>query len=331
VRVIHHERKSGPDHFSIERLFAEVRRHMPSPWEVEVGVCPRPSRGVSPRIVNILQARRLKGDVHHIVGDVHYLAFGLPRRRTVLTIHDCAALGRLGGVRRAVLKYFWFTGPVRRVAITTTISESTRQELRRWIGRLADGIEVVPDCVCDVFRPSPKEFNAAAPVALQVGTKWNKNLERVVRALRGSPCRLEIIGALSAGQRKLLAECGVAHVELGRVGDDELLAAYRRCDFLIFPSLYEGFGLPILEAQATGRPVITSGQGATKEAAGEGALFVDPCSEDSIRSAVVRLREHPELRARLLGAGFANVERFRAAAIARRYAEIYGRVDGLRA
>jgi glycosyltransferase involved in cell wall biosynthesis len=92
---------------------------------------------------------------------------------------------------------------------------------------------------------------------------------------------------------------------------------------VVFASLYEGFGLPILEAQATGRPVITSNFGAMKEAAGEGALFVDPYSVESIRSAILRIKNEPQLREELVRKGRENVARFRPEAIARQYAEIY--------
>ena len=77
---------------------------------------------------------------------------------------------------------------------------------------------------------------------------------------------------------------------LGRLTDGELVEAYRRCDMVVFASLYEGFGLPILEAQAMGRPVITSNFRAMREAAGDGALLVDPYSVEAIRDAVLRIK-----------------------------------------
>ena len=306
---------------------------------------------------NVLHAARQKADLHHIVGDSHYLAFGLPREKTVLTIHDCAALDRLTGWKRAILKYFWFTGPMRRAAVVTTISQATKDELRKWVGPLADKVVVVPDCVGEEFTYDPKPFNEECPVVLQVGTKWNKNVERVVEALKGTGCRLEIVGTISSdglrdhgttgrrdqelkGRRdegttgqvdirpaslelETSIAAGLAVRELGRLTDAELVEAYRRCDMVVFASLYEGFGLPVLEAQATGRPVITSSISAMPEAAGDGALLVDPYSVESIREAVLRIKNEPALREDLVRKGLENVERFRPAVIARRYAEVY--------
>jgi glycosyltransferase involved in cell wall biosynthesis len=92
---------------------------------------------------------------------------------------------------------------------------------------------------------------------------------------------------------------------------------------VVFASLYEGFGLPILEAQAMGRPVITSNFGAMREAAGDGALLVDPYSVEAIREAVLRIKREPALREDLIAKGRENAERFRAEAVAARYAELY--------
>jgi glycosyltransferase involved in cell wall biosynthesis len=96
---------------------------------------------------------------------------------------------------------------------------------------------------------------------------------------------------------------------------------------VVFASLYEGFGLPILEAQAIGRPVITSNFGAMREAAGDGALLVDPYSVDEIRAAILRIKNEPALREELVCKGRENAERFRAPVVAARYAELYRQID----
>ena len=372
LKILHHERKRLESHFSIERLFAEIRRHMPADCEVTSCPAPHASKGVVRRVLNVRHASRQSADVHHIVGDSHYLAFGLPPEKTVLTIHDCGALNRLTGWKRALLKYFWFTGPMRRAAVVTTISQASKDEFRKWVGALADKVVVVPDCVFGEFTYDPKPFNEECPVVLQVGTKWNKNVERVLEAVRNTGCRLEVVGELSEKQKashgltrikgrispggcaertghecsspetpgsrgaspnqddlrltnlKLKTTAGLPVVrELGRLTDEELVAAYRRCDMVVFASLYEGFGMPILEAQAMGRPVITSNVGAMKEAAGDGALLVDPYSVEEIRAAILRIKREPTLREDLIAKGLRNAEKFRGAAIAERYAGLY--------
>lgn len=325
-RVIHHQRLPYKGQVSIERLFEDIRAHLPERWQACSQISPLPSKGMFPRIKNLRHAGRQVGNLHHIVGDVHYLAFGLPREKIVLTIHDCAALYRLNCVKREILRYFWFTGPMKRAAMVTTISETTKQELRQWVGDLADKVVVIPNCVCAEFTPDAKPFNDQAPICLQVGTSWNKNVQRVAQALVGTPCRLEIVGEISEMQRVALEVTRVPFRELGRISDQDLLRAYRRCDFLIFASLYEGFGLPILEAQATGRPVITSCRSAMPEAAGDGALFVNPESIESIHAAVLQLLADSDGREQLIARGYENVSNYRPEVIAAKYAEVYEKV-----
>ncbi len=329
MKVVYHQRKRLASHFSIERLFSDVRCYLGSEFDVAICSAPQESRGIVPRIRNILHATKQEADVHHIVGDSHYLAFGLPREKTILTIHDCGALNRLSGWKRAVLKYFWFTGPMKRAVVVTAISEATKAELRHWVGSLANKVKVIPNCVGAEFDYVPKVFNEAAPVALQIGVKKNKNLDRVVAALRGTECGLEVVG----GETKGLRDQGTKRLKdeeairgLGRLEGGELVEAYRRCDFVIFASLYEGFGLPILEAQATGRPVITSRISPMTEVAGEGALFVDPFSVESIRAAVLRIIHEPTLRENLVRKGLENIKRFRPVAVAEMYAALYRRL-----
>ena len=321
--LVHFQRLAGPTHVSIERLFDEVRRHLPGEWHARVALCPNLSTGILPRLANMRAARAQAGKVNHVLGDVHYLAMSLPRRGLVLTIHDCATLSRLRGISLEVFRQLWFVRPMERAQVVTTISETMRKELHDWVGDLADEVRVIPNCVRAEFVPMPKPFNATAPVVLQVGTGWNKNVKRVAAALVGTGCRLDIIGDLSEIQRREIQRTGIAFRELGRVSDSQVLEAYRRCDLVVFASLYEGFGLPILEAQATGRPVVTSNFGAMAEAAGEGALCVDPLDVNALHQAVVGLCGNADLRGRLVEAGYQNLKNHGAEAVAAAYGSIY--------
>ena len=327
--VIHHQRLPDHGHVSIERLFEGIRREFSDEWQACPNVSPFPSQGLLPRWRNLRAASGEAADLHHIVGDIHYLALGLPRERLVLTIHDCAALERLKGWRRELLRQLWFVQPMKRAAIVTTISETTKEELRRWVGSLADKVVVIPNCVRAEFVTAPKAFDEKCPVILQVGTGWNKNLIGVTRALIGIPCKLEIVGSIDNFQRAALKASHVDYCELGRVSDEELLEAYRRCDLVVFASHYEGFGLPILEAQAIGRPVVTSNHSSMPEAAGKGALLVDPADPQAIQTAVKSIITDAALRERLVRDGFENVSHYRPEVVARRYEEIYQRcLDG---
>jgi glycosyltransferase involved in cell wall biosynthesis len=328
IKVVHFQRRPAAGQVSIERVFDQVRQALPGHVDCAVQVSPQYSRGVVERLDNLRHAAGHIGPINHITGDVHYLAAGLEGRRTVLTVHDCASLRRLRGIRRAVLRWLWYKWPMQRVAVVTAVSESVRRELVREVGCDEAKIRVIHNCVRNEFKPVWKRFNEAYPVLLQVGTGGTKNVERMVAALTGLRCRLKIIGRLSAGQARVLGEAGAHYTNLPQASDQELVEAYQQCDLVVFVSSYEGFGLPIIEANATGRPVVTSRVWSMPEVAGGAACLVDPLDAEAIRAGVARVLNDKAYRERLVEAGLENVKRFSAKRIAEGYARVYEELGG---
>lgn len=325
LRVVHLMRKPQPGFHSFERLFGDIRQALPADIEVRVVYSWFHSRGFIRRALNCLQAFFIRGDVVHITGDIHYLAPALVGRRVVLTIHDLAPLHQKDGWARKVFKYLWYDLPVRGADVTTTISGAIKKELIEALAPQAARITVVPNCISEEFTHVPKPW-PETPVVLMVGTKANKNLERMFEALVGLKVEVRIIGQLSEEQRKAFQQSSVVFTELGRLTDAEVLQAYRDCDLLAFVSTYEGFGLPILEAQATGRPVLTSDIPALSEVAGEGAVLVDPVDVESIRQGFEKLLSDQAYREALVEKGRDNVKRYQPDAIAQQYAKDYRRL-----
>lgn len=316
-------RKPGHGFYSIERVFEDVRQDLPQSLGARVHVSRFESRGFFRRLYNMLEAALRSGQLNHVTGDVHYLTILLPKRRTVLTIHDCGTLNRLTGWRRRVLLYFWYRLPVRRAGIVTVISDFTKKELLKWVACSPAKIAVVPNPVSKAFAPTPKKFNADCPVVLQVGITPNKNIARAAQALRGISCRLRIVGLLREDDRQALEKAGVAYSCTDGLGLSGMAREYAECDFLLFASTYEGFGLPIVEAQSVGRPVVTSNVGPMPEVAGGAACLVDPFSVESIRDGVLRVIGDADYRDKLVRDGFENAKRFHPQAIAAKYAQIY--------
>jgi len=236
---------------------------------------------------------------------------------------DLVSVHRHDGWRRAFLLFFWYRLPVRRAAVVSVISEATKADLLRHIRIDARRVRVVSCCVSHAFTPSAKRFDAEKPIVLVVGTGPNKNVERIAQALQGISCHLRVIGNLNRRQLSALGECGVEYSFVRGITDAEIVNEYRQCDMVIFPSTYEGFGLPIVEAQATGRPVITSTACSMPEVAGGAACLVDPWDVASIREGVLKVIADPVYREELVRRGLENVERFRPQKIARAYADIY--------
>src|SRR5690606_543260 len=133
----------------------------------------------------------------------------LDRARTVLTIHDCESLARHRGLKRCLIYWLWYKLPARRVQTVVAISEETRRQLIDLAGIRPEKIIVIPDAVSEQFKPYPKPFPERQPTVLHIGTKPNKNLDRVVAALERIDCKLVVIGGLSNTQRSLLDASGV--------------------------------------------------------------------------------------------------------------------------
>jgi glycosyltransferase involved in cell wall biosynthesis len=280
------------------------------------------SSGVLPRLKAVLEARRLQGRVTHVVGDIHYVTLLMRRRSTVLTVHDVEFLDRAGLLKRLLYTWLWLRLPIARSAVVTVPSQGSRQALVTTLGH-DPGVRVVPNPLRPGFVPVLPRQRPARPQVLLMGTWPNKNLPRSAEALRGLPVQVVLIGPVDDRQRTLLDDAVPGWTHHSGPDDSEVVRLLVECDLLLFPSLHEGFGLPIVEAQATGRPVVTSDRVPMSEVAGGAAVLVDPEDIASIRAGVLRVLEDPVAADDLVRRGLANVERFSPGAVAAQYAAIY--------
>lgn len=330
MTVVYFNRKRElSNHYSLEEYFSVVRGLLPPTVESRVATSTHGSRGVWRRLYNAAEAVPRQGDVNHITGDAQYLTLVLSRRRTILTIADCGFEQRPPGLRRALVRLLWYTLPVRRATAITVISEFTRDRLLATVRCDAAKVRVIPVCISPAFTASPKTEWPARPTVLQIGTAPNKNLDRLASALSGLNCRLRVIGDLSDAQRRTLAANSVEYSTASHLSLDQMVDEYRRTDIVTLASTYEGFGMPIVEANASGRPVLTSQVASMPEVAGDAALLVDPLSVASIRAGLTRLLTDAALRATLVERGFVNARRFDRQLIAQAFATLYEEVGGV--
>ena len=324
IRLHYFIRKPSRETFSIERLFDAIISAIPEQrFVIRRLICPFHSTGIFRRILLIAWAAIRQGDINHVTGDVDFLCLLMRRRRTVITIHDINSLHRLRGLRRRVYELFWLRLPLFRAGQVTTASEASRAEIQPFAARAARPIKVIPDCMTMRLEIQPKSFKCHLPRILHVGTKPNKNLERVIAALRGVPCELVVVGKVTHEQTHLLDRSGIHYENHVDLSDTALLDQYRAADLVVFVSTYEGFGLPILEAQAIGRPVVTSDHEPMRSVAGTGAKLVDPTDVDEIRRGIEDVIRNAALRETLIEAGRRNVDRYSPAAVALQYASLY--------
>jgi glycosyltransferase involved in cell wall biosynthesis len=216
-------------------------------------------------------------DVLHCTTMRGPLRTGLP---VVVTVHDCALLRH----PEAFPPWHRHTGRValrhgaRNADAVVAVSAFTRDELVELLEVPAERIHIVPNGVEPIFTPDGPA--AAGDYVLAVGTlEPRKNLARAVEATQLAEVELRVVGAAGWGGVEVPGWAG-------RVSDDELAALYRGARCLVFPSLYEGFGLPVLEAMACGTPVVTTRGGATEEVAGGAAVLVDALDATAIAAGI---------------------------------------------
>lgn len=308
---------------SIENVFETLLPYL----DCTKFILENPSKGVINRIKNWISIRSLRSAVIHVTGFDHYLLLLVSRnKKMILTIHDIEALKRMKGVKRYIFKKLWFDFPIRNAAAVTTISQFTKDEL----------LELYPykTPIFVISNPTMfkiKESNRVAVNEIQkvllIGTKSNKNLKRIFKALDSLKCEIHLVGELQPKQVQEYEIQNLNIVNHKNINKKSLENLYERSTLLCFVSTYEGFGLPIIEAQSLGCPVVTSNCSSMPEVAGKGALFVDPFSELSIKDGVAKVLNDGKLRKELIQKGFENAKRFQPEIIAEKYISLYKRVQ----
>ena len=252
---------------------------------------------------------------------------------SVVTVHDLAfdefpetyPAGAPAMARRQV------EAACRRATRIAVPSEATRRALAERYHFPAERIHVIYEGTRECFQPGPAvelpgllaESGIRSPFLLTVGRlDARKNVHRVIDAYRallrdGVECGgLVVVGPDDSGtslvQERLSAGSvpGERILLTGYVADGELLALYRGAAALVYPSLSEGFGLPVLEAMATGTPVITSNRSSLPEVAGDACRLVDPHDDSALANALREILTDPSERARLSAAGPARAAQF---------------------
>ena len=323
IKVTQYLRKPSKQSHSIERLYEDIRSRLPE--DIQVYTCQSRfiSQGLFNRTYDMFRARRYQGDVNHVTGDIHFTTYLLNKKRTILTIHDFVTLGRLHGLKRWLFWFLWYWLPEKRCAVITVVSEATRNQVFRHLKCDKSKVRVIYNNVSEEFQPSPKIFDKKNPRILQVGTNPNKNIPFVAKALSGLPCTFVIIGNLTNEQLEVVHHYHISYENYVNISRKDLLEQYKKCDMLVFASTYEGFGLPIIEANAVGRPVVTSNCWSMPEVGGDSACYVDPYDISSIRRGISKVINDDTYRNMLIRNGFENIKRFQIENIAEQYAKLY--------
>lgn len=331
MTVVHFVRKKRPHaNFSIEGLYKSIREELKDKVNIEVVYCPFYSNGFFRRLLNCIYTALKQKDVNHVTGDVNYLNLFFKKDKNIITILDCGLLNRTSGFKHWLAKKIWYEIPVKRAKYVVAISEATKNEILKYVKCDPEKIKVIYVPVSPVFKRYDKEFNKEKPVILHLGTAQNKNLARLIKALNGITCRLVIIGKLKDEQLEALNENKIEYENYFDLSIEEVYEQYKRCDMLAFVSTYEGFGMPIVEANIVGRPVITSNIYSMPEVAGDAALLIDPYNVSGIRNGILKIINDDAYRNELRDKGFKNKNRFELNSIAKEYFNLYNELGNKR-
>jgi glycosyltransferase involved in cell wall biosynthesis len=327
--VTYYYRKPRPfANYSVEFIFRDVSERLKNRIHARSAIARYVSKGLFRRLYICFEAMFRQGDVNHITGDISFIGIFLRKKKTIQTILDCGHVHASTGLRQFVLKKFWLSLPVKRCRYVTAISSATKSEILKYVDCDPDKIVVVPVAISESFRRMDKPFNKLNPRILQIGTAPNKNIERLIEALKGLQCTLVIIGRNNPLYETRLKEAGIHYQYLSGLSNPEVKDQYEQADIVVLPSTYEGFGMPILEAQAVGRPVLTANLSSMPEVAGDAACLVDPYQVQDIRNGILKIISDNEYRNGLIERGFENIKRYNPDKIASEYFELYKTITG---
>lgn len=290
----------------------------------------------------------IKADVAHFTNGM--IPFAAPVS-TVVTIHDMSLklYPECHPLRRRLLNWPLMQVAMRRASAIVTVSHSTRRDLLRLHGVPADRVAVVHEAASPAFQPihdrarlEPVRAKYGLPerFILYVGTiEPRKNLGRLMAALaqaraEGVPHHLVCVGPYGWSSRDLTGL--IARLDLtryvhftGYVPFEDLPALYNLGELFVFPSLYEGFGLPVVEAMACGTPVITANSSSLGEIAGDAAITVDPASTDALASAIRELAMDEARRRHWSERGWQRSRSFSWTQTAKEMLAVYQRAAGV--
>ena len=301
-----------------------------------------------PRTVSKLQA-----DVFHIIDHTNgHVAYWLKKldKPVVITCHDLVQYiypeilkneSRFPALSMAVWQY-----SVKGTTVadrTVTVSSNTAKDVSHWLNIDPKRIDIVPNGVDSEFRVLSPEIvakvrsqyaNPAEFCLLNVGSNHQrKNLSTVLQAVKAIaqniPVRLWKLGDDFTTEHKQFIQNNALEPYisfLGKPDREALIGFYNAADVLLAPSLYEGFGLTILEAMACGTPVITSDVSSLPEVAGDAAILVEPTDVEAITQGVLRLQQDSIYRHDLIAKGLARCQKFTWKRNAEQIARVYEKI-----
>ena len=314
-------------HFSTENFYSELFKNFNDKnFEIKFKTCPLISRGILNRIYLSFWAFFNQGSINHICGDINFISIFMNNNKTINTFLDFYSMRRLKGLKKLIYYIFWIKIPFFKSRKVITISNNIFNQLKNLIKvKNKKNIHIIGVSISSNFKKKIKKKFSKNPKILVVGTAINKNIKNIILSLKNIECNLVLVGKLNSEIIQELIKNKINYKNLVSINKRKLINEYINSDMLLFPSNYEGFGVPILEAQSVGRPVITSKFQPMRNVAGNAAIFVNPGKISEISKAVKIIVNNQKLRKSLIKKGFNNIKRFKKEIILKEHLKVYNK------
>jgi len=295
------------------------------------------------------KVKNLRSDIFHIIDHTYsYLLDNIDQKKTVVTCHDLILFnlmeGQFEGHRAPALASYLFKKAIthiKKAAKIISISENTKKDLIKYLNIPSEKIVTVHNGVNPIFFKEISQNESYLKKSdsftiLQIGrSKFYKNVEGIIKSIsqvdkniRHKIQLLKVGGHFTKKEKDLTKELGLVSqvTVLPYVPAEKLPSVYRSAHVLLFPSLYEGFGLPPIEAMASGIPVISSDRASLPEVCGDAAIYVNPLDHKEMALKIEQVLTDAELRKNLIEKGLKRAKIFTWEETARKTLEVYKEV-----
>ena len=307
---------------SIERFAKEIKKNSPNKKiDINIVECPVESKGLINRLYLIIWASFLQADINHILGDINYINLLMNKKKTISTYLDCRLLFQFKNLKKFIYKLFWFSLPIKNSRFITFISKFTQKEISKNINTSKVNYKVIP--VPLVSNLSFKINRNLKKKVLIVGTLPHKNIKNMLLSTIGLDISITVVGEINNEIKEICKKSKISFKNYVGVTDNKMKNLYKENDILLMASNYEGFGMPIIEAQASGMAVITSKKEPMKSVGGEHTLLVDPQKKSEIKKMLNKIINNDKLFIKLVKKGLINTYKYKSSIIVKKYYELY--------
>ena len=308
-----------------ENSIEEIAYRISGFLSVPVLECPAHSSSFSDIRENIHFVKQIQAPAYHIISPAEaYLLPFLNKGKKIFTHHD---LGTNNSSKKiyGIIKYIfaiWF--PMLFANEITFVSKETEKECKKLgLKKRQEHLHVIYNSYDKRLKPISVKRISFTTTVLHVGTAERKNLIGMIKACKGLNVQLIIIGKLHDEQLEELKNCNITYMNYFDCSFEKIVEFYNICDIVSFPTFYEGFGLPAIEANVMKKPVIVGNIPIMQEVCNDSAYFVNPYDVNDIRNAVESLIKNKSLYDSYVEKGVLNAQRFEEQKIMNQYKELY--------